>query len=96
MNNVWHKISLSKEQVVGNAHIVLKDKLNIVYNLHEKPKDFACFFKAKNIQSLATIYLSPRASIECEFIINDYNAAECDPPHYSSMGSFSGNKDFSL
>ena len=96
MENAWYKISLSKEQVANNAHTILQDKLNIVYNLHEKPKDFACFFKAKNIQSSATIYLSPRASIECEFIINDYNATECDPPDYSSMGPFSGNKDFSL
>ena len=96
MENTWHKIIISKKQVADGVIPILKDKLNTVYKLRKKPKDFACFFKAKNIQSSATVYLSPKASIDCEFIINDYKTSPCPPPDYSSMGSFSGNEDFSL
>lgn len=96
MENTWHKINLSKEQVAGGVLSALRDKFNSIYNVHGKPKGFACFFKAKNVQSPHTIYISPLAFIKCEFIINDYGATECDPPDYSSMGLLSGNDAFCL
>lgn len=96
MENTWHKINLSKEQVIGGVFSTLQDKITVIYNSHNKPEDFACFFKAKNAQSSHTVYLSPKASIECEFIINHYSPEECDLPDYSVMGFLSGNEDFSL
>ncbi len=95
MEKTWHKIILSKEQVAGGVLSALRDKFTVVYNSHNKPADFACFFVAKNAQSSHTIYLSPKASVRCEFIINYYNPTECDQPNHSSMGFFSGNEDFS-
>ena len=96
MKEIWHKINLSKVQVAGNTIPILQDKLCVIYKLHNEPKDFACFFKAKNTQSSASIYISPLASVMCELVLNEHNATECDPPDYSSMGPFSGNKEFSL
>lgn len=95
MENRWHKITLSKEQSTGDILYILKDKITAIYNAHDKQVDFACFFTARNAQSAHTIYLSPKASIECEFILNDYNASACNIPDYSSMGFFSGNEEFS-
>ena len=96
MEKTWRKINLSEEQIAGDVLITLQDKFNVVYKLNKEPKDFACFFKAKHSQSSAVIYLSPRAAVECEFIINNFSAMECDPPDYTSMGFLSGNKDFAL
>ena len=96
MEKMWCKIDISKEQVAGGVLSALQDKFTVIYNSHNKPKDFACFFVAKNAQSSHTIYLSPKASIECEFIINTYSPEECDQPNHSPMGFFSGNKDFPL
>lgn len=96
MNNKWNQIVISEKQVATNIISILKDKITSVYVSNNKPKDFACFFKAKNAQSSHIIYLSPKASIECEIIINEYNPEECDQPDYSSMGLFAGNNNFPL
>lgn len=96
MNKKWHQITVSEKQVSGGVLFALQDKLTVIYDSHDKPTDFACFFVAKNARSSHTVYLSPRASIECEFIISYYNPVECDKPDYSSMGFFSGNNNFSL